>query len=596
MKTGLRWKILFFLLIVGLVPLIFSTFLIRGQVRVAEDIENSLFALDNSASKIVEHFLLNAQKSIIAQAYVPKNLLPVRNTALHRAYLKRIFRKYKVFSEVLFADKKGRAISSYGGVPYRRLKKRDFSDIFTERPAAETSISNIVNFNGAPAVAVFSKVQTENSFLAAFVNVEILRKILSKAAPYKESFFYLIAPSGRTLFLDKPQQPPLAGKFIPVKRSGQTLWKRIVEYKGVKFFEITSPVSGFSGWKICLCSRYDVAFRNLVSSRTLGAIFSIIAVLLAAVLAVYFSKRISAPLEELSKGAGEFSTGNLSYKIRLRTNDELELLADRLNGMAEKLLKIQEGQDEKIRASTRDLSNAYREIAVKNERLADADKYKSQFLANMSHELRTPMNAIIGFSDLLKDGVYGNLPEKHKEILSKIQRNSNHLLNLINDILDLSKIEAGKIELLPEKFDLKDLIDTVSKETVVPKKEVEFTVSCPSGISLVHDQMRLRQVIYNLLSNALKFTKEGSVKIECFRREKVVSIKVTDTGIGIRDEDISKIFKSFQQADASVTKQFQGTGLGLSISKRLVKMMGGWLDVESEYGKGSVFTINLPYE
>ncbi|MFH1352787.1 MAG: ATP-binding protein [bacterium] len=595
MKTGLRWKILIFFLIVGIVPLVFSTFLIRGQVRVAEDIENSLFALDNSASKIVEHFLLNAQKSIIAQSYVPKNLLPVRDTALHRAYLKRIFRKYKVFSEVWFTDKQGRAVSSYGRVPYHRLKKKDFSDIFTKHLPAETSISNVVDFDGDPAVAVFSKVQTENSFLAAFVNVEILRNILEKVVPYKESFFYLIAPSGMTLFLDKPR-PPRAGKFIPVKRSGQTLWKRTVEYNGVKFFEITSPVSGFSGWKICLCSRYEVAFGNLVSSRALGAIFSIVAVLLAAVLAVYFSKRISSPLEELSKGAAEFSGGNLSYRINLRTNDELEVLGNQFDRMAEKLLKIQEGLDEKIRASTRDLSNAYREISVKNERLADADKYKSQFLANMSHELRTPMNAIIGFADLLKDGVYGNLPEKQKEILSKIQRNSNHLLNLINDILDLSKIEAGKIELLPEKFDLKDLIDTVSKETVVPKEEVKFSASCPAGISLIHDQMRLRQVIYNLLSNALKFTKEGSVGIECFRREKVVSIKVSDTGIGIKEEDISKIFQSFQQADASVTKQFQGTGLGLSISKKLVEMMGGWLDVESVFGKGSVFTVNLPYE
>jgi len=596
MKTGLKWKIPVFFLIVGLVPLVFSTFLLKGQRAVAENIENSLFALDNSASKIVEHFLLNAQKSIIAQSYVPKNLLPVRNTALHRSYLKRIFRKYKVFSEVLFADKNGRAVSSYGRVPYRRLKKRDFSDIFTKHPSVQTAISNVVNFGGSPAVAIFSKVPTDNSFLAAFIDTGLLKNILEKVVPYSGSFFYLIDPSGKTLFLDESLKEQSSGLFVSIEHAGATLRKRTVERRGMKFFEVTGPVSGFQGWRICLCCPYEVAFRSMVTSRKLGVFFSVLAVLLAVILALYFSKKISGPLEELSKGAGEFATGNLSYKIRLKTNDELELLADRLNGMAEKLLKVREGQDERIRSSTRDLSNAYKEIAVKNERLAAADKFKSQFLANMSHELRTPMNAIIGFTDLLKDGVYGVLTEKQKEILSKVQRNSNHLLDLINDILDMEKINAGKIELLPEKFDLKDLIDTISKETVVPRAEVKFRVICPAGILLIHDQLRLRQIILNLLSNAFKFTEEGLVELECIRREKVVSIKVSDTGIGIKEEDISKIFKSFQQADASVTRQFQGTGLGLSISKKLVEMMGGWLDVESEFGKGSGFTANIPYE
>lgn len=598
MKIGLRWKVLIFFLIVGIVPLVFSTFLLKGQRAVAENIENSLFALDNSASKIVEHFLLNAQRSIIAQSYIPKNLIPIRDTSLHRAYVKRIFKKYKIFLAVLFVDKRGRVLSSYSEDSRFRswLKKRKFSSIFAKYLSGQTSISNIVNFGGSPAVAIFSKVPTENSFLAAFIDTGMLKNILKKVAPYKGSFFYLIDPSGKTLFLDESLKEQSSGKFVSVKHAGITLQKRTVERNGLKFFEVTSPVSGFQGWRICLSCPYEVVFRSMVTSRKLGVFFSVLAVLLAGILALYFSKKITGPLEELSKGAGEFSMGNLSYKIRLKTNDELELLAERLNGMAEKLLKVREGQDERIRSSTRDLSNAYREIAVKNERLAEADKFKSQFLANMSHELRTPMNAIIGFTDLLKDGVYGILTEKQKEILSKVQRNSNHLLDLINDILDLEKINAGKIELLPEKFDLKDLIDTISKETAVPRAEVKFKITCPAGILIIHDQLRLRQVIFNLLSNAFKFTKEGFVELECIRREKVVSIKVSDTGIGIKDEDMSNIFKSFQQADASVTRKFQGTGLGLSISKKLVEMMGGWFDVESEFGKGSVFTINLPYE
>ncbi|MCD6311293.1 MAG: HAMP domain-containing histidine kinase [Elusimicrobia bacterium] len=584
----IRYKILMFFSAVAAVPLVFFMFLMIGQRRSASYIENSLFALTNSAAKLTEHFLLNAQKPIIAQSYLPSGLLPVSNSAGHRAYLRRIYKKYKIFSSVMFTDSSGAVISRYGAKP---------SDEFTRlfRGGRFSGISHVIKANGRLSIAVVSKTN-KNNYLAALINTDSLERILEKIAPCAGASFYIRDNVGKTLFLDPSVGEKNVSPAVSVKYFDINVSKRVLDRGGEKTFEVMVPLAGFPGWRVCLSAPHKVVFKSLNDAKFLGIFFSVISFLFAGYLSFYFSSKISAPLEELSKSAGEFSQGNFSYRPQIKTGDEMEHLALQLNKMADKISAAQSGRDEKIRSSSRDLANAYKEIAVKNEKLALADKYKSQFLATMSHELRTPMNAIIGFTDLLKDDIYGELTEKQKEILSKVQRNSNHLLNLINDILDLSKIESGRIDLMPEKFELRELINTVSGEISSPGKDVEFLSSCPEGVSLYQDMMRLKQVIFNLLSNAFKFTKKGSVVLSCSPAKEVVTIKVEDTGIGIKKEDLEKIFDSFQQADASITRQFQGTGLGLSISKKLIELMGGWIDVKSDLGKGSVFAVNIPYE
>ena len=580
-------------------PLIFAVFLFTGQKRNATVVENSLFALTKSATKLTEHFILNAQKSVIALSDIPKSISPLGNTSAHRKYLKRIFVRYKIFLTVLFTDGEGKTICRYGA------PAADIGKIFhSDGRRINSMISNIIDLDGSAGageretIAIVSEVQGGGGYLVALIKSSALEEILKKIVPYEGSYFYLMDSTGKTIFLDKSASAEKnAGEFISVKRrDSASVMKRSVTRAGIRYFEVFAEVSGFPGWRLALSAPYKRAFKNISDAKTLGVVFSLISLILAGTLAVYFSRKISEPLEELSQAADEFASGNLSYRLKLKTGDEIETLASRFNEMAQKISEYQMGQKQKIKMSARDLSNAYKEIAEKNEKLALADKYKSRFLATMSHELRTPMNAIIGFTDLLKDGIYGDISEKQKEILSKVQRNSNHLLNLINDILDLSKIEAGRIELLPEKFFLDDVILEVSRELPPPGPDVEFAANCQKGIELFHDIMRLKQVVFNLLSNAFKFTQKGKVFLECIKREKVVSIRVTDTGIGIKKEDLGKIFDSFQQADASITRQFQGTGLGLSISRKLVELMGGWIEVESEFGKGSVFTVNIPYE
>jgi signal transduction histidine kinase len=241
------------------------------------------------------------------------------------------------------------------------------------------------------------------------------------------------------------------------------------------------------------------------------------------------------------------------------------------------------------------------EIQEKSRQLAEASQHKSQFLANMSHELRTPLNAIIGVSEMLREDA--EALKQDIEPLDRVLGAARHLLALINDILDLSKIEAGRMELQLEDFALAPLIDNVVKtiEPLAAKNENRVAVSCDTAIGTVHaDQMRLRQALLNLLSNANKFTERGTITVDA-RQEQAngrdwVTIAVADTGIGMTVEQMGKLFQEFSQADASTTRKYGGTGLGLAISKRFCQMMGGDITVESEPGKGSVFTVCLPRE
>jgi signal transduction histidine kinase len=242
------------------------------------------------------------------------------------------------------------------------------------------------------------------------------------------------------------------------------------------------------------------------------------------------------------------------------------------------------------------------EIQDKSRQLAEASQHKSQFLANMSHELRTPLNAIIGVTEMLREDAQDLKRDSEFEPLDRVLGAGRHLLALINDILDLSKIEAGRMELHLESFSLAPLIDDCVKtiETLAAKNANRVVVHCDPAIETMHaDQMRVRQALLNLVSNANKFTSGGTITIDVQQREEEdgrdwLTIAVTDTGIGMTAEQTGKLFREFSQADSSTTRKYGGTGLGLAISRRFCQMMGGDITVESEPGRGSTFTIRLP--
>jgi signal transduction histidine kinase/CheY-like chemotaxis protein len=237
------------------------------------------------------------------------------------------------------------------------------------------------------------------------------------------------------------------------------------------------------------------------------------------------------------------------------------------------------------------------ELQEANNKLEQASRHKSEFLANMSHELRTPMNAIIGFSRLVMRRTKELIPVRQTENLEKILVSAEHLLGLINDILDLSKIEAGHVDVLPVDCDLEPLLDTCLRtvEPMVKNEHVRLEKVIDRDLPMLFtDEDKLKQILMNLLSNAVKFTEEGAVTVTARRHDGEVSIAVADTGIGIPEEALGRIFDEFSQADSSTTRQYGGTGLGLSISRHLAQLMGGDIAVQSTVGAGSIFTVTLP--
>jgi signal transduction histidine kinase len=237
------------------------------------------------------------------------------------------------------------------------------------------------------------------------------------------------------------------------------------------------------------------------------------------------------------------------------------------------------------------------EIREKNHQLEEASEHKSRFLANMSHELRTPLNAILGYTELIQDGIYGDLPEKMASALERISRNGKHLLGLINDVLDLSKIEAGQLVLSLDTYSIKDVVHGVysAVEPLAASKNLVFRVDMPKDLPPGRgDERRLTQVLLNLVGNAIKFTDKGEVSIKASASNDAYNLAVHDTGPGISEADQQKLFQEFQQADNSITKSKGGTGLGLAISKRIVEMHGGRIWVESRLGEGSTFSLTLP--
>lgn len=318
---------------------------------------------------------------------------------------------------------------------------------------------------------------------------------------------------------------------------------------------------------------------------TLGFFF-----IVGALIFLYIRKSLVMPVILLRNAALQVEKGNYNAEVDIKNRDEIGELSRSFNQM------------------TRALDTSFSENKRLVENLEEAkfiaeaaSRAKSDFLANVSHELRTPLNAVMGFSEIIRDGMAGPVMDEQKEYLNDIIESGQHLLDLINDILDLSKIEAGKMELEASEFDLKELIE----RSLIMFKEKAFKHKIEAGTDIgdeigpiVADERRLKQVLFNLLSNAFKFTPDGgrvTVRARKVPGEPAqIECSVEDTGIGIKEEDIPRLFRPFEQLESLLTKEHGGTGLGLALCKRIVELHGGRIWVESEFGKGSRFIFTVP--
>ena len=363
--------------------------------------------------------------------------------------------------------------------------------------------------------------------------------------------------------------------------------------KVLSAFQLVEPV----GWRVFVEQPLSEAFAPLKAAIWRTALLLVAFLLLAIATSVLLARRLVRPIESVQAAAAKIGSGSLDQRIEIPSNDELGALAEEFNRMAARLKESYSGLEQKVEERTRELATALAELDEKGRQLEAASRHKSEFLANMSHELRTPLNAIIGFSQVLGTKLFGEVNEKQAEYLEDILTSANHLLALINDILDLSKVEAGQIELDVAPFSLREALErgvVMMRERAV-EDGVQVALALNPGVDVVDgDERRIRQVIFNLLSNAVKFTPVGgAVDVGATQVNGEVRVSVADTGPGIAPEDHERIFEEFQQTAAGV-EQLEGTGLGLALSKRLVELHGGRIWVDSELGKGSTFVFTLP--
>jgi signal transduction histidine kinase len=331
--------------------------------------------------------------------------------------------------------------------------------------------------------------------------------------------------------------------------------------------------------------RDSVAAANR-NTLVLMAASAVVLILLALLLGFVISWSFILPVREAHGFLSQVARGNFEAKIQVPNRDEFGDLAGRMNRMGRELKDLYESQ-----------RSASEELRKLNDQLRQASKAKSDFLANMSHELRTPMNAILGFVEMVLDEIYGDVPENLREPLTDVQTNGKHLLRLINDVLDLSKIEAGRMELVLSEYSVQDVVETVraSLQSLALEKGLGFTAAADDDIPLaLGDGKRITQCLMNLVGNALKFTRRGRVAVRVDRQGDNLLYQVSDTGIGIPQEELENIFGEFQQVDTTITREFSGTGLGLNITKKFVELHGGRIWVESELGKGSTFFFTVP--
>lgn len=346
----------------------------------------------------------------------------------------------------------------------------------------------------------------------------------------------------------------------------------------------------------------------------------VVVMLISSLVAVVFSavlqRVIARPILSLATTAKQLARSN-DYSLRAprQGEDEVGQLIDNFNAMLQalqdrdqelksanqKLAENNQMLENKVTERTAELAQSTREAQDARQAAELANQTKSAFLANMSHELRTPLNAIIGYSEMLMEEAEDLEMKEFGSDLKKVHGAGKHLLELINDILDLSKIEAGKMDLYLETFDVSETIREVTA-TIAPlvdKKANRLVVHCPESMEAIYaDQTKVRQALFNLLSNACKFTERGVITLSVLR-ETVdsadwVVFKVQDTGIGMTPEQMDRLFQAFTQADGGTTKRFGGTGLGLVITRHFCHLMGGTVSVESQYGQGSIFTVRLP--
>jgi len=454
------------------------------------------------------------------------------------------------------------------------------------------------------------------------VPLEPLKQLISSLQGEQGQRFLLLSAQQRILYSDNTEhighsledviqaldRPDIVAAFEQASVSGDTHMLKLAGWQSTNTQWISTAMIESVGWMLLSIQDEQLAltFLNQQKRRAtvvLGSVF-VLSILAIWLLLVW----VTRPLSNLSQAVEEVGKGNMDIHIKRQSKDEIGDLAASFANMVKQLSsretalrELNENLETRVEERTIELKSLQLGLERARDAADDANQAKSAFLANMSHELRTPMNAILGYSEMLMEEAEDLEREVFIPDLKKIHQSGVHLLALINGVLDLSKIESGKMEAFAEDIDLSMLIDEVSATAhpLLEKNKNSLVIERGNDLGIAYQDMtKLRQILFNLLSNAAKFTHEGTITLHVFRTEEDgvswLTFAVSDTGIGIAEDKIEHVFEEFAQADSSTTRDYGGTGLGLAISRKFCKLLGGELKLHSEPGEGSTFTIRIP--
>jgi signal transduction histidine kinase len=563
----------------------------------------------SSAAAAIEQTMQDVLRELeaLAQPTVAKGTagLAERNQDFHR-----LFGREKLVSELRYLDAAGKERVRASPLEIDRIDSGidlSKSSEFVRARGEQRYLGHVYFQRGSqPHVTIAVAEAGGGGVVVAEIDLAFVRPIIDRARIGTAGYAYAVDSRGelithpnvnlvlrRTNFASLPQVEAALGSPASAPADAVTTGR---DQDGTEVLSAFQTID-LLGWHVFVEEPLSEAFAPLESAIWRTALLLLAFLLLATVTSVLLARRLVRPIESIQAAAAKIGSGGLDQRIEVPSRDELGALAEEFNRMAARLQESYSSLEQKVQERTRELATALGELDEKSRELEAASRHKSQFLANMSHELRTPLNAIIGFSQVLGERLFGDVNEKQAEYLDDILTSANHLLALINDILDLSKVEAGQVELAVAPFSLTEALERgvvmVRERALQDGVQVAFAAS-PGVDRVTGDERRIRQVIFNLLSNAVKFTPAGgAVDVRATRVDGEVRVSVADTGPGIAAEDHERIFEEFQQTEAGV-EQREGTGLGLALSKRLVELHGGRIWVDSEPGKGSTFVFTLP--
>lgn len=586
------------LLISGLVESYYS-YLDHRQALIAVQREKAL-----AAAGRIEQFIKTIERQVLLVSQA--QLSAANDSDDRRLEYIRLLRQAPPVTEIRGLNAAGRELLKVSRLALDVMgSQKDFSSDpnFQAAKSGGTIFSPVYFRNDSePYMKITIRGQGKNAVVVmAEVNLKFIWDVVSRIRIGKSGHAYvvdgrarLIAHPNISLVLQKKDLSKLkqVQMALPsLNKSERSMIKEMesLNSQGRQVLTTSVPIIAL-GWLVFVDLPLGEAFAPFYASLYRSAGLALLGFGLSVLVSIFLSNKMVRPIRVVQAGAARVREGAFEKRINIKTGDELEALADEFNKMAAHLQESYANLERKVELRTR-------ELAVANEKLDESSQHKSQFLANMSHELRTPLNGILGLTEMILDNVYGDVPEKIYSAIEDVQSSGRHLLGLINDVLDLAKIEAGREALHLRDYSLQEIVQAVSTimRPLASAKGLELEVTISSDLPPGKgDYRRISQVILNLVANAIKFTEAGKVHIKVMNCDGSFCVSVSDTGPGIMQTDQERIFEQFHQIDGTSTRQKGGTGLGLTIAKRIIEMHGGRIWVESERGTGSVFQFKLP--